>query len=213
MGGERIAFLGWSSGGRVALESAVTCPERLALVSTSPGGTAASLRLDSLADLPLQERDMRSLQRMDQRWTADWLASHPHEARLARKLAGGEQRGWSESQQRGRQVQLQARSQHDVLDRLECITCPPFIGCDRHDGIAPSANGEAIAHRIPQASFHVYDGRHALFEQDATAWPQLHLIAAPGFGPIRVGRPPVLCSIRVHPSGRSGTAAGPVAGA
>lgn len=176
VGWERTAILGWSFGGMVAQEWAVTFPERLerlALVSTSPGGAMASFRLDSLADLPLQERDMRSVQLMDQRWTGDWLASHPHEARLARNLAGGEQRGWSESQQRGWQFQLQARSQHDVLDRLERITCPTFIGCGRYDGIAPIANGEAIAHRIPQASFHVYEGGHAFFEQDATAWPQL----------------------------------------
>jgi hypothetical protein len=35
------------------------------------------------------------------------------------------------------------------------------------------ANGEAIVARVPRASLHGYEGGHAFFEQDASAWPDV----------------------------------------
>jgi pimeloyl-ACP methyl ester carboxylesterase len=96
----------------VAQEVAVTAPERLerlALLSTSPGGAIASFRLDTLAELPDQERSNRALQLMDR----------------------------------------------------------------RYDGIAPPANGQAIAERIATARFQAYEGGHAFFLQDPTVWAEL----------------------------------------
>lgn len=87
-----VAMLGWSFGGMVAQEFAVTFPERLerlALLSTSPGGAFPSFRLDTLADLPVEQRAARTLQLMDQRWTGDWLAVHPVDAELVKRMAGG----------------------------------------------------------------------------------------------------------------------------
>jgi pimeloyl-ACP methyl ester carboxylesterase len=176
IGWERTAMLGWSFGGMVAQEFAVTFPERLerlALLSTSPGGAFPSFRLDTLSDLPAEQRVARSLQLMDQRWTPTWLAAHPSEAELAKRIAGGESAGLSASQQRGWHYQLQARKDHDVLERLGRIVCPTFVANGRFDGIAPVGNGEAIVEHIPHASLHVYAGGHAFFEQDASAWPDV----------------------------------------
>jgi 3-oxoadipate enol-lactonase len=75
----------------------------------------------------------------------------------------------SEEVRRGQAEQLEARRHHDVWDRLRCITCPTFVAAGRFDGIAPLANGEAIASRIPGATLHVYEGGHAFFGQDRRA--------------------------------------------
>ncbi len=68
---------------------------------------------------------------------------------------------------------MEARSHHDVWDRLPAITGPTFVGCGRYDGIAPPANSEAIAGRIPHAELHVYEGGHLFFIQDPTAFPDV----------------------------------------
>ncbi|CAN5233338.1 hypothetical protein BH20ACT3_BH20ACT3_08820 [soil metagenome] len=51
----------------------------------------------------------------------------------------------------GELAQLDARRHHDVWDRLDRIGCPTLVASGRYDGIAPPANGEAIAGRIPHA--------------------------------------------------------------
>ena len=45
-----------------------------------------------------------------------------------------------EEVQRGMALQLDARSRHDVVDRLGDITCPTLVAGGRYDGIAPPAN-------------------------------------------------------------------------
>ena len=53
------------------------------------------------------------------------------------------------------------------------ITCPTFVAAGRFDGIAPLANSEAIASRVPGATLHVYEGGHAFFAQDPRALPEV----------------------------------------
>jgi len=74
-------------------------------------------------------------------------------------------------QLRGESLQLEARSRHDVCDRLARIACPTFVACGRFDAIAPPTNAEAIAERIPNADLRVYEGGHAFFAQDPAALP------------------------------------------
>ena len=76
-------------------------------------------------------------------------------------------------QLRGEALQLEARSRHDVCDRLARITCPTLVACGRFDGIAPPSNGEAIAARVPGAELRLYDGGHAFFAQDPAALPDV----------------------------------------
>ena len=183
---QRVAVAGWSFGGMVAQELAVTWPERverLALLSTSPGGTVASFPLDSLADLAPSERSARILQLMDTRWSPDWLAAHPGEAAVAALCGSGAPAGEGEAQARGRQLQLLARRGHDVLARLGRISCPTLVANGRFDGIAPLANGQAIVERVAQASLHPFDGGHAFFLQDPQAWPELTAFLAGGSPP------------------------------
>jgi 3-oxoadipate enol-lactonase len=79
----------------------------------------------------------------------------------------------SDEQRRGEAEQMEARRHHDVWDRLPRIACPTLVACGRYDGIAPPANSEAIAERVPHAELRTYDGGHAFFVQDRAALPDL----------------------------------------
>jgi 3-oxoadipate enol-lactonase len=66
---------------------------------------------------------------------------------------------------------MAARRHHDVSDRLGALTMETFIAMGRFDGIAPLANGEAIAARVSTAELRSYDGGHGFFAQDRQAFP------------------------------------------
>ena len=74
---------------------------------------------------------------------------------------------------RGESEQLRARAGHNVYDRLGRIACPTLVASGRYDGIAPPANGEAIAARVPHAELRLYEGGHAFFAQDGRAFPDI----------------------------------------
>jgi len=168
--------VGLSFGGMVAQELTVTAPERverLGLVSTSPGGPDhASYPLHELAALPAQERLERGRLLLDRRFTDDWLAIHDTDRVIAEMLVERAARRSTPAQQRGEALQMEARGHHDVVDRLHLITGPVLVACGRYDGIAPVANGAAIAARVPGAELQIYEGGHVIFLfQDPTALP------------------------------------------
>jgi 3-oxoadipate enol-lactonase len=166
---------GVSFGGMVAQELAATFPkrvERLALLCTSPGGANASYPLHEVAKLRATERAAVRPVLLDTRFTPEWLATHPNDERLAAMLADRSAPSVGEIA-RGEHEQLMARARHDVTDRLGAITCPTLVACGRYDGIAPLANGEAIAGRVPNAALRVYEGGHAFFVQDRAALPEI----------------------------------------
>jgi 3-oxoadipate enol-lactonase len=183
-GWNRCRVVGISFGGMVAQELAVTWPERierLALLCTSPGGRGgASYPLQDLADLPADERATSWLELLDTRFTPEWLATHPDDQALVEMLAGRMSAEPSPEAQRGEAAQMEARSHHDVYDRLPRITCPTFVASGRFDGIAPLDNGEAIARQVPGADLHVYEGGHMFIAQDGRAFPEiLDFLAGP----------------------------------
>ncbi len=147
------AVVGVSFGGMVAQEYAVTFPERvtrLALVCTSSGGQGQpSYPLHELAKLPLEEQAAISLRLVDTRFSPEWFAEHPHD--LAMMKARADRPTRTPEQRRGELAQLDARSNHDVWERLPKITAPTLVAGGRYDGIAPPANSEAIASQIPGA--------------------------------------------------------------
>ena len=177
VGWGRFRVAGISFGGMVAQEIAVTWPERierLALLCTSSGGAGGtSYPLHELADLPADERVARGLELLDTRFTPEWLASHPDDQALVELLAGRMSTEPTADSERGERGQMQARSHHDVYDRLPKITCPTFVASGRYDGIAPLVNGEAIAAQIPGSELHVYEGGHMFVAQDRTAFPEI----------------------------------------
>lgn len=173
LGWATARVVGVSFGGMVAQELAVTAPdrvERLALVCTSPGGAHASYPLHTLAVLDPAERAEIGLTLMDTRFTPEWLATHELD-RLMAEYATTPDPETDPVVLEGKRLQLDARSRHDVVDRLGRISCPTFVASGRYDGIAPPANGEAIAARVPGAVFRVFEGGHGFFAQDPEALP------------------------------------------
>jgi pimeloyl-ACP methyl ester carboxylesterase len=177
VGWPTFALAGVSFGGMVAQEVAVTAPERierLALLCTSPGGPDnASFPLHELAELSPEERMATSLKVLDNRFTPEWLADHPVDKMIVDGLAQRQMAEHTPEQARGMAEQLGARSHHDVVDRLGRITCPTFVASGHYDGIAPVANGELIASKVPGATFHVYEGGHLFAFQDPKAFPEV----------------------------------------
>jgi pimeloyl-ACP methyl ester carboxylesterase len=169
--------VGISFGGMVAQEFATTWPERverLALLCTSPGGPGgSSYPLHELAELQPEKQIEVGLRVLDRRFTPGWLATHPKDQGLVEMMAGRRARPKTETRQRGEAGQLEARRDHDVWDRLDRITCPTLVAGGRFDGIAPPANSEAIASRVPNAQLRIYDGGHAFFAQDGHALPDI----------------------------------------
>ena len=177
LGIERCRLVGVSFGGMVAQEIAVTAPERierLALVCTSPGGEGGpSYPLHTLRDLDPGERLGVSMRLMDTRFDDAWLADHPGDRMLVEGLSSRSATPEGTEAARGEREQMEARRGHDVWDRLPRITCPTLVASGRYDGIAPPANGEAIASRVPAAELRVYEGGHAFFAQDPAAFPDI----------------------------------------
>jgi len=112
-------------------------------------------------------------QLLDSRFTPEWLAAHAGDRALAEMMAARRRGTKSSDQLRGEELQLAARSRHDVCDRLGRISCPTLVACGRFDGIAPPENGEAIAARVENAELKLYEGGHAFFAQDRTAFPEV----------------------------------------
>jgi len=177
VGWDRCRVVGISFGGMVGQELAVTCPERierLALLCTSPGGAGgASYPLHELAVLDVEARAAKGATLLDTRFTAEWLATHDSDRLIAEMMAARASTPRTDEERRGEHEQLQARRHHDVWDRLDRISCPTLVAAGRFDGIAPPANAEGIASRIPGAELRLYEGGHAFFGQDPAALPDV----------------------------------------
>lgn len=177
LGWDRFAVMGISFGGMVAQEFAVTVPERvdrLALLCTSPGGAGgSSYPLHELRSMSAEERSAVSMTIMDTRFTPEWLESHPADRLFVEGIRGDYGSTPGSEAERGEIEQLLARRSHDVWDRLGQITAPTLVAAGRYDGIAPLANSEAIAARIPGAQLRVYEGGHGFFAQDLAAFPDI----------------------------------------
>jgi len=167
------AVVGISFGGMVALELAVSRPERierLALLCTSAGGDGgSSYPLHELEGLDPADRSAARRTLLDRRFDAAWLAAHPDDQALVAMMEARAP-GPDHPRLTGIRAQLEARRTHDTWDRLATIACPTFIGCGAYDGIAPLRNSEAMASRIEGAEFHVYRGGHAFLAQDGQAF-------------------------------------------
>lgn len=174
MGWARSHVLGTSFGGMVALNLAIRHPDvvdRLVLCCTSPGGDAASYPLHELAGMDPDEAFATRMRLTDRRW--DPTADEPIPG-----LGGFYDRIANRLQLEGEDLaglarQMRARRGHDVVADLGSITAPTLVCAGRHDDIAPVANSELIAERVPDAELRVYDGGHYFMIQDRTAYPEI----------------------------------------
>ena len=187
VGWSKFRVFSISFGGMIALELAIGAPERverLALLSTSPGGAGgSSYPLHELPPVNTREGWAAVIPLIDTRNSVDPGVQVPQQRPIHRRLLGALRRrlrlrAWQQPQPdpeaaRGLAEQLEARRLHDVWDRLERINCPTFIGSGRFDAIAPLVNAENMVTRIPNAELHVYEGGHLFFMQDESALTEI----------------------------------------
>jgi 3-oxoadipate enol-lactonase len=175
VGWDACLVLGVSFGGMVAQEFAIRHPgrvRRLVLACTSAGGAGgASYPLHELAGLGAQDAVEQRLPLLDTRWDAAWRAENPD---MVAMIAQGFQLGGADGgSAEGPLLQLEARRHHDTSARLGQIRCPTLVCAGRYDGIAPPANSEFLAARIPGAELAFFDGGHIFFMQDPAAMPAM----------------------------------------
>lgn len=187
VGWETCAVVGISFGGMVAQEFAVSYPQRvekLVLLCTSPGGDGgSSYPLHELGSLPTDERAARITTLTDNRFTPEWLATHPDDAAMV--AMRNEQAAVPKSKEtiKGEILQLGARIGHDVCDRLHRVTAPTFVTAGRYDGIAPVSNSEEIVRRLPDATLSIYEGGHIFTAQDRRAIEDIRTFLVTGQRP------------------------------
>jgi 3-oxoadipate enol-lactonase len=173
----RFSVVGVSFGGMVAQEIALAAGdriERLALACTSSGGAGgASYPLHEMYGLPPDEHTARHAELLDTR-----AADDPVRRRLIAGWLGSRARDGAVSP--GLARQLEARRLHDTWDRLPSLRVPTLVAAGRYDGIAPVANAEALASRIPGARLEVFEGGHVFLLDDARAWPAIMEFLAAG---------------------------------
>ena len=172
LGWDQFSIIGLSFGGMVGLEMAATQPERIdrmVLWGTSPGGHAHSYPLHTLDALPAEQRLRRFAELMDTRLAGQWDAEPPTpEALLVQAVLERGGSPWhidaaDSSRRRGLELQLEARRGHDVLSRLDRITCPTLIGAGVYDGLAPVVNAELMGVGIRNSCLRVYQAGHFFY--------------------------------------------------
>lgn len=175
LGWQRVRVMGVSFGGMVAQELALRHPDRisaLVLACTSSGGDGgASYPLDELETLDELTRIERSLALGDTRRDEAWRRANPEKWQSYVALSRAARR--ADRDPTGAARQLAARAGHDTWDRLPELDMPVLLTGGRYDGIAPVANMEALAARIPGAALELYEGGHLFLVQDKAAYPYI----------------------------------------
>ncbi len=175
LGWDRVPVMGVSFGGMVAQELAIRHPDRvsaLVLACTSSGGEGgASYPLHELEALDERTRAERSLVLADTRRNQAWQMANPEQWQSYVDLSLSARR--SDRDPLGAQRQLAARAGHNTWARLPELDLPVLLTGGRYDGIAPMANMEALAARIPGAELRFYDGGHLFLIQDKSAYPDI----------------------------------------
>lgn len=182
LGWEQAAVVGVSFGGMVAQHLALRHPDRvsrMALACTSSGGEGgASYPLHELMDLPPEEAARIGIEIADTRMDAAWREREPEAfANIVKMMAGREVKLEDDAErkdaQRGARLQLEARRDHDTWDGLPSIRVPTYLCGGQYDGIAPPANLEAMASRLPDCKLEFFDGGHLFLMQDRRAFSAL----------------------------------------
>ncbi|MBP2329284.1 pimeloyl-ACP methyl ester carboxylesterase [Kibdelosporangium banguiense] len=158
LGVDQADVYGTSMGGRVAQWVAAVYPHRvrrLVLGCTSAGGVHGIERTNEVRRALVRPDSRTAL--VDMMYTPGWRAENPGPYTTL-----GDH-GMPPHAVRGH---LLASNSHDAWDVLPDIAASTLILHGDDDVLAPVANAQLLAERIPQARAHIFAGaRHAYFEE------------------------------------------------
>lgn len=176
MGWEHCHVMGVSFGGMVALNLAQRHPElinRLVLCCTSAGGVSASYPLHELGDLNPADAFATRMRLIDRRWDPAADEPIPGLGAYYDQMVAGMAAARDPDALAGLRQQLAARARHDVTGALSSIEHRTLVCAGRYDDIAPLANSEYLAERLPNADLRVFDGGHIFMIQDRSVRPAI----------------------------------------
>ena len=155
----RIAVVGWSMGGMLALALAQRLGERmsaLGLVSTSAGGFLDAKNPNAIEKK--QAEEMRSGVTKDFREFARGFAARLFKDGTAAPLYGWAVREIQKTPPHVAAACLEAMLGFDVRKQLAKLSVPTTVLHGRHDELLPLAHGEYLAKHIKGAKLRVFEG-------------------------------------------------------
>ena len=175
IGFERVNIIGVSFGGMVAQHLAINYPdvvEKLVLMCTSPGGKKYhSFPLHELEEI---EDDLEYARKFisisDSRINDDYIKNNNEVYEFLINQIKNYLRSSESKKNQGKDLQLGARKDHNVLDLLKNIKNPTLIAGGLYDGIAPKSNIDILDELIPNSFKKFYKGGHTFFLEDQQAW-------------------------------------------
>jgi 3-oxoadipate enol-lactonase len=179
LGFDRVNVIGVSFGGMVAQHLALrhaSRVEKLILCCTSAGGDSASYPYHELPiDISPEERLRVMMGVSDLRRDEDWRSNNPDKVEAiftyTREHAIADHQ--TPEFRRGANLQLLARADHDVTQRLSEINMPTLLCAGRYDGVAPAVNQDFLLGHLPNAKIEWFEGGHMFLIQDKNAWPAI----------------------------------------
>jgi 3-oxoadipate enol-lactonase len=177
IGWETAHVVGVSFGGMVAQEFVLRHPQRvrrLVLACTSPGGAGgASFPFHEIDHLQGEARARHLAPISDTRQDAAWQAANAETFAQIIAMTATDPFAGEPGRAEGARRQLEARSHHDVWDRLPQVKTPTLIAAGRFDGIAQPQAQLNLAMQIPGSTLRFFKGGHMFMIQDRTATPAM----------------------------------------
>ena len=156
LGVRRAHVYGQSFGGMVAMELALSCPDRvrsLVLAATHAGALRAS-KLGRGADVP-KDRPYLAL------YSPRFAEEHPEH--VAEDVRAGSAQG---RRPRARRRQWQSLRGWDAWDRIRSLGCPVLVLHGTEDRVIPVENGKRLAAAIPGARLVLIEGAGHVYHSE-----------------------------------------------
>jgi 3-oxoadipate enol-lactonase len=160
---ERAHVAGYSLGGAIGLEMALAAPRRVASLSlySSYSHVAPFLRRRYELLIKILLESTPEMWAMFSTFTAfgeEYINSHDKELEAEVQLRASRWKGPNAPSKPGLLGHYRAILSHDVLDRLDKISCPTWIAVGSSDPVCPPSYSRLMHERIPGAVLRIYPG-------------------------------------------------------